>query len=347
MLQLANHSPFAALMFNAADLRGVDNLIVVIKASFELGPPLSVAAEQRPIVFADEYWGDPEASSLRYPSEAHLPKPGTDVILNGEAWAPKQQATTMVDTGLRVGERCKYTRVHGDRLWAPGYRGLEPCRPQAFVNLPIIYERAYGGRELSGAAEHENPVGVGFLGTREPEEFVGQPVPNLDDPQDPLRALGQRPTPAGFGALAPSWQPRVRYAGSYDEAWLERRAPFLPEDFDPRFFCCAPADMHFEQPLVGGEPVVMLGFDPDRSFELRLPRCGFDLRVRQAGEGRALRPVLDTLLLEPSDSRMAMIWRAALAVGDDLLRVEEVELALTSLEGAGDPSPHLSRRRPA
>jgi hypothetical protein len=345
VLQLDNRSPFRALTFDAPDLRGVDSLIVVVKASFELGPPLSVAATQRAIVLADQYWGDPATSSLRYPSELHLPKPGTDVIVNGEACAPRGRAVTQLDVGVRVGARCKYARVFGDRLWTPGYRVVEPCRPQPFVRMPIVYERAFGGSEPEGEVVGDNPVGMGMLGSRAAHELVGQPVPNIDDLAAPLRELGQRPTPAGFGALAPSWSPRARFAGTYDERWLAQRAPFLPEDFDPRFFNVAAPGMSFAAPLEGGEPIVLAGLDPDRHWEFCLPRCELELRVQLAGEPRLLRPTLDTVLLEPSESHMSLTWRAALALGDDLLRVERVRVSLIRLEGAGDPSPYVDQER--
>lgn len=37
-----------------------------------------------------------------------------------------------------------------------------------------------------------------------------------------------------------SWQPRLRYAGTYDQHWMDERLPFLPEDFDLRYFQSAP-----------------------------------------------------------------------------------------------------------
>ena len=81
MLQLENTSPFAPAMMLFPDERGVDTIYVVVKATFTLQPKLELAEEQVPVTLADEYWGEPGESSLKYPTEAHLMKPGTDVIV--------------------------------------------------------------------------------------------------------------------------------------------------------------------------------------------------------------------------------------------------------------------------
>ena len=67
----------------------------------------------------------------------------------------------------------------------------------------------------------------------------GLPVPNLEDPAAPLEQIGQTPPPACLAPIAPSWLPRRLFAGTYDERWQRTRAPYLPDDFDPRFFASA------------------------------------------------------------------------------------------------------------
>ena len=41
-------------------------------------------------------------------------------------------------------------------------------------------------------AEERNPVGLGFLGRRKPDELAGQPAPNLDDPEQPMTRVPRR-----------------------------------------------------------------------------------------------------------------------------------------------------------
>jgi hypothetical protein len=342
MLQLRNTSPFVSEIFGFPDQRGVDTLIVVIKATFELGATPRLAEAQRPIVLADEYWGDPTASSLRYPGEAHLAKPGADVILNGHARAPRDQSVTELDVAVCVGDRTKHARVYGDRHWTRGSSAVQPSHPQPFVRMPLVYERAYGGRLgnlHSGSAREgsRNPVGLGLYGGGSEGEMLGQPVPNLDDPRQPLTRLGQEPPPVGFGAIAPHWWPRAGYVGTYDERWRTTRAPFLPEDFDPHYFQTASPGLSFDQPLQGGEPVSLHGLHPDGPRQFSLPRCRLNVRARVAGELQILNPLLDTVLFETDEQRFCLIWRASSAVDDRLLRVEQVDVGLAEMNGALEP----------
>jgi len=48
--------------------------------------------------------------------------------------------------------------------------------------------------------------------------------------------------PAGFGVVGRAWAPRLAQAGSYDDAWLKNRWPYLPKDFDFGYWNAAPAD---------------------------------------------------------------------------------------------------------
>ena len=64
--------------------------------------------------------------------------------------------------------------------------------------------------------------------------------------------------PAGFGPIARHWEPRVRWAGTYDKRWQRTRKPLLPDDFDDRFHQCAPEDQQVDGGLIGGELVELL-----------------------------------------------------------------------------------------
>jgi hypothetical protein len=343
MLQLRNTSPFVPAIFGLADQRGVEILVAVVKATFELAELPRIAEQQQPVTMVDEYSGDPAGSSLRYPSEVHLAKPGADVIVIADACAPRGQSVVELDVAVRVGDKSKRARVYGDRFWTQGPRAIQPSRPEPFVRIPLTYERAYGGRQLSSdsqqhLAEPRNPVGVGFIGAREAEEMLGQPTPNIDDPEQPLTWLGQTPAPVGFAAVAPMWQPRIAHVGTYDEKWRESQAPFLAIDFDARHFQAGSPGLIFDQALRGGEPVSLQGLDPDRSWRFALPCCRLELRATVAGAVHPMNPALDAVILEPSERRFTMTWRACLPVDRQLLRVDRVDVGLERLDGVGgDP----------
>jgi hypothetical protein len=340
LLQLSNTSPFAARIFGLADQEGVDTLFVVVKGTFQISPAgVTIADEPRPVVLADEYWGKPGESSLKHASEVHLFKPGTDVVIVGEACAPGERPVSQVDVSVGIADRVKLARVHGDRYWTEGLGGMRPSKPKPFVRIPVTYERAYGGRHVVDPVkgtlleEPRNPVGRGFLGKRSAKELLGHPTPNVEDLQRPIGLLGERSPPVGFGAIAPGWEPRRSCAGTYDEAWKKTQAPYLPRDFDARFFNVAPEELVVRSGLGGGEPVAVQGFHPRGMQRFDLPRSELAIWARVAGRRERLPARLDTVVLEPTEERFTLSWRAVLPADKKLLRIEAVDVALQRIEG--------------
>ena len=331
MLQFENKSPFAVAMSILPNRDGIDTLFVVVKATFNLVPSLAVAEKQVPVAMADEHWGDPAKTSVKYGSELHLGKPGTDIILVGQAWAPQQRPVTETGAMLRVADRKKTIVAVGDRVW----RGNSPSSPKPFVSMPLVFERAYGGSHQVGDrlyCEEQNPVGVGFVGKRSKSDLAGQPVPNLEDLHKRIGSLGDVVPPVCFGFVAPSWQSRRQYAGTYDETWQKTRAPYLPKDFDLRYFHAATRDFVFPQPLVGGEPIAVAGVAPEGPLRFELPKCRLDLQVTLAGKKvTPSPPSLETVVIEPDENRVCLSWRSQLACDKQPLKVEKVHVDVAEL----------------
>jgi hypothetical protein len=324
VLQLRNDTPFRPGLFVFPDEEGIDTLYVAVKATYAaLGSALVIADAQRPLVLADQPHG--EGSSLRYAGEAHLCKPATDVILVGEAYAPRGRPAAEVDVHLRVGPIRKVVRVFGERTWRPGLAGLKPSSPEPFTTMPLVYERAFGGAHQA-LFEPRNPVGVGFRGKRTLREMEGTRVPNLEDPRALLQGPDDQPAPACFGSVAPSWEPRRSFAGTYDEAWKRTRAPYLPSDFSPRFFNAAAPDLVAKGHLRGGEPVEILNAAPEGLVRFDLPGCPVEARVSIAGDLEVPELRLETVLLEPAEGIVSLLYRGAVRCDKRVLSVDEVRL---------------------
>ena len=162
--------------------------------------------------------------------------------------------------------------------------------------------------------EHEprNPVGRGIVG-RDGVPADGQPLPNLEDPKALLSAPTDRPTPACFAPIAPTWLPRRNFAGTYDDAWITSRAPYLPLDFDARFFHVAPPELIAPGFLQGGEPVELAGFTAGPPVRFQLPECGLDLAFDFDAPACRSRPTGDGVVRARCRA-LQMLWRAVLAV---------------------------------
>jgi hypothetical protein len=335
MLQLDNQTPFACTFAVLPNRDGIDTLYVVVKATVNLRPKIALAPMQTPPSLVDEYYEAPDNSSLKEVSEMHIGKPGTDVLLVGCARAPQGQLAESVMVSMSIAERRKQVLVMGDRTWQSGG---SPSSPVAFEAIPLVWERAFGGMhtvEERVFAEERNPIGVGFRGKQSSDVMVGQPVPNLEDPAAPMGSWNDRPAPACFAPIAPSWLPRRAFAGTYDAAWQKKRAPYLPADFDLRFFQSASAEMCFDRYLQGAEQVQIQGASADGPIEFTVPTVRPTIEVMLAGQPEEPVANLETLLFEPDENRASITWRAALPCDRKVLKVETISIKLRRSRSAG------------
>ncbi len=333
MLQLKNHTPFQTQFFVFPDIHGIDTLYVVIKGTFTLCSKPDVAENQIPVVLEDEYWGQPENSSIKFASEVHLTKPGTDVALVGDAWSPNGRPVGVFDASLRVGNNTQHIRIFGDRIWKGGLLGPRPSPPRPVARMPLQYEYAFGGTYVDDStgevrAELRNPVGRGFVSRR---GVPNTALPNLEDPGSPVKSPGDRPLPMGFGFISPSWEPRKALGGTYDATWQKRRAPYLPTDFNERFFHAAhPA---WTRPyLQGGEPIELCNLVPQGVQPSRVPAIGYEVSVKVAGEWVSPKLNLETLLLLPNENIFCLSWRGCVPCDKRAIQIERIDVKTTTMK---------------
>jgi hypothetical protein len=332
VLQLKNRTPFKATILPLPDTDGIDTVYTVVKGTFTFARELTIAEEQLPVTLADEHYGEPGASSIRRPSDVCLGKPGTDVLLLGSAWAPGGRPVWQSDVSLRVGPLSKTVRVSGDRAWESGSGGSVMSWVAPFERMPLVWERAFGGSDETDkgpVVDARNPVGCGFRAPHGSRPVHGLRLPNLEDPTAPISSPGSAPAPACFAPVGPHWQPRRSFAGTYDEAWQKQRAPYLPADFDTRFFQIAPAGLAAPTHLQGGEWVDVRGATPDGVLQFQLPvtRVRVNYRVDGGSEARPAR--LYTVIIEPDAGRVVLVWHAALLCDKKVLKVREIEVTMS------------------
>lgn len=176
----------------------------------------------------------------------------TDLVIQGTARLDRELRSTMVEL------RCKGDQVNtsltlavsGDRRIERGPRGLRLSEAEFFSEMPLRYDKAFGGtdelaeekfadpefeelfREALGDeimtqtgdySYPRNPAGKGFV--VEPESLEGLAFPNLEFadqrlPTSDLEALarpmeewGERPLPACFDWLSYGYFPRLAFFG--------------------------------------------------------------------------------------------------------------------------------------
>jgi hypothetical protein len=234
-----------------------------------------------------------------------------------------------VDVALKGGSIHKRVRVFGDRHWERRVLGYAASAPKPFVTMPLVYERAFGGIDDTASdpknhgAEMRNLVGVGFRLNSDHQVIHGSPLPNLEDPASLISSWSDKPRPMCFGPLGRGWRPRIQYAGTYDQKWLDERYPFLPFDFDIRYFQSAPGDQQLTS-VSGGEEFECVNMTPNGSWKFRLPTEEFSVAFVYREYHVEVRPVLDTVLIMPDERQVVLTWRAGVAVRTKLHDLRQV-----------------------
>lgn len=189
-----------------------------------------------------------------------------------------------------------------------------------------------------------NPAGRGYAVYNRPELIDGLRLPNVERPEQRLRAdrilvedprlWWRQPLPAGFGWFDISWFPRCVFAGalpffpaSPDAA--EVKLGFLPPDFasrfatpegeapglDHRLFSAASPGLTVPY-LRGDETLLTAGLSAEGPFNVRLPGDRPDIRILCGNRPLPVDVVPHTVALLPEERRMFVVWRGSAQVPD-------------------------------
>jgi hypothetical protein len=341
-------------------------LSVLIKRTYRIVPngQCARADEDRPILGGDVYWEHPMNSSVRYETDFWPFKVATDVVLNGTAYSPGGEPVASSFVSLQIGDRRKVITVTGDRV-AHYARGATPVvtDPVPFTEMPLRYERAYGGTDVFSDLKTvypypRNPLGRGFVVANTSKTLDDLPLPNLEDPGMPLSpdriCVGEYarweecPLPVGFGWFPKVWRPRALLAGVLprdrvvEQELRQAYAQLVPahqreaylkngfRDMDFMFFNGASDGLALPF-LCGGETIATENLSPegDLTFQLPIdtPRVGIDI-----GEG-VYEPeiVLHTVMIDLDQSCVDLVWRGAVPYqGPDWLpEMRKMDLQIT------------------
>jgi len=345
-MELLNCTNLQAGYTMATDKTGREWLVFAAKGTFSIPdhPSLEVQPqeEQVSLVMTDVFTGEPGFSAPLYEIDFALRKPRCDVLLNGSCYAPNGKPTKVCAVGLRVDTMTKSFNVVGHRVWKPSVFGLTISSPTPFTIMPLSYNNAYGGVDKPDENEstHQwyqpNPVGIGYHPKSSEEILIGKKLPNTEEIGQTISSNNINYKPMAFGPIGRSWQQRIKWAGTYDQKWMDNKFPFLPDDFDDRYFQCAPDDQQMDY-LKGGEHVILVNLTPSGRTEFKLPALNDPFEVQyKNGDTIRIRGNVDTLVIEPDLGRFMLTMRASLQLRRNLHEISSVTLGRALIQPVSD-----------
>lgn len=204
-MQFVNLTPFHSQAFSSLDPAGNACKTVVTKVGYQIlidpntrSTSLRLLDEQPlPLCMSDEHWDDNPSGSTRLESDLAPFKPRCDLLIIGSAYAPEGKPAAqwpirvcVTDTGADANG--KAGSIHVDKtlyvsppgVFRKGFLGWKLERDKAVLQVPLRWERAFGGTSQVANPAHQrdpsqpewllneacfsNPVGCGWIDKRYP-----------------------------------------------------------------------------------------------------------------------------------------------------------------------------------
>ena len=247
-----------------------------------------------------------------------MPKLRGECVVAGKCCAPSGKAVIELEASFKVGAVNKRVIVYGDRIWKKLTGKIRKMtNPEPFNEIDISWANAFGGSKYK-----KNPDGKGAEDIELPDGDKVRPLPNIEDPENPIVALSDKPDPAGFAPLGLDWSIRLKKLGTFDKKWLKEDWPGYPDDYDFGYFNVAAEDQRIKDFWTGNEKIEIKNMNLDKpKIRSQVPGIkprGFVNNVTEEGESfEEISLKLDTIWLLPNQNTGVAIWRGETVVSDD------------------------------
>ena len=200
-MQLINHTPFPAQMFKTAmDEEDKYAMSIASRITYDI-------VEGNVSISNDQAWGlKREVWRSEYgilESDDVFKRGGVDILLFGNACAPNGTATRQMNVEVKLNNKSiNKIVVFGNRVWGKSILGMDISTPEPFTQMPLTLENAFGGKaEWDGLAVPfgNNPYGKGYNYLK--EDFIGKPLPNIENPEKLIKKWTDQPDPVGVACL--------------------------------------------------------------------------------------------------------------------------------------------------
>ncbi|MCA9649526.1 MAG: DUF2169 domain-containing protein [Myxococcales bacterium] len=308
-MRLVNHSGQPAELMQGEIVPGQMHGSVLTRLRCRLGPDSSLSLATGDDALLDLRRDRIEDEYGVIEPDIPYPRTATDVIVLADARCPGgPKVATKV--GLRVGPYEQELLVIGDRVWERSLGAVTPSSPVPFELMPLTWAHAFGGPAQGpyGPVQHPaNPLGKGYA--LDAGAAVGQPLPNIEDPQAPIRAWNDRPDPVGFGPYPFNWLLRQQQCVEIVPG-PEREARLLMYPERGMFDRAHPRLSG--QQLRPGDAVIVTGTSFAPRIAFALPPCPFELEIRIGGKTWVRELELEELLLDLRRGLVELSYRKLL-----------------------------------
>lgn len=325
MIELVNHTPFVVHHAIGGQARAQFSILspqpwakvvqVVVKATFDAtAGRTQVSPHQIPLF---ERSGDVEGRYME--GDLALEKDGVDLVVIGDAHAPRGNPVREMPIHLRLGASNSSWVVSGDRAWVRQGGGFRATDPVPFTTMGLDYDRAFGGSHVGGGGELQymrNPIGRGWTPNMSGVSFEGRLLANLESVHQRATAPEQELDPAGFAWYRMGWALRmIRGVRLHEDG--------RPPEVLARLWNGAHPDLVLPT-YPSGQALSIEGMTLGGRFEAQVPPLAIALEHALHGRAESLPATPDTLCVLPSLARLYVVARWLIPLGTSSARAHHV-----------------------
>lgn len=326
MFQLDNRTDWSAGLYPGWGRNRQRQQTLVFKVGYTFDVEGNLSPLPRPTIEeTDRYRGDPETSSLIAANDIAPFKKGAELLLYGSAH-PAGSGDSILQVKVNLRQRnnqfwSKELRVFGPRSWKRRLFAAFPSAPAPIEGpVELVFENAYGGTDPRNPEESfpANPAGVGF--SLRGFSTKGLSLPRIEYGPSFITSPASRVKPAGFGPLAPHWEPRCQESADIDtESLAFGGCPWSKEPSET-LYNSAPLDQRFDQPFSGEMSLQLKGLAADQSEDIliHLPEVKPRIQMELKGKISELQTLCDTLVVKADEMQIYLICRCALPWSQNL-----------------------------
>ena len=241
-------------------------------------------------------------------------KPCGEFLMFGNAYAPDGKPAIELAVMAEVGSLKKSLFVRGDRHF--NKLGLVTA-PIPFTSMAISPQNAFGG-----SASLDNPLGKGLVNLLLPDGASALPLPNIENTSRLILRAGERAPAEGFWPYPPASPQRTQHLGAFDQAWLQKTWPHLPDETNPAYFQVAPKDQRLSNFFQGNEKIQINHMHPQQALltaalpQLRA-RCFVNRKLGGSEEFSEATARAETVWLFPNQACGIVLYRAVVSTQDE------------------------------
>jgi len=293
-----------SLMFRSFFAGGKYYLSVSACAFFDL----ELKQQNERLIHEQEMWPVIEASIGKGEIfDFGVPKHQGEYLVYGSCFST--EPVSGLEIAINIGGLTKRLDVLGNCHWT--VMGISDPKP--FTIMPVDYSHAFGGDGFD-----KNPLGKGMV----PDEEGRISLPNIQDKNNLVGSISDRPDPAGFSAYSMEWPQRMQYMGEVDDMYLIESWPYFPEGTDPRYFNAAPHDQRINGFFTGDEKIEIYNMHPEKAFiDSALPgvRARIFIHIKEGDKEvfKEIKSRPETIWLFPDKQRGILLFRSSTEVASE------------------------------